>query len=501
MQENTNKAIAINTVISYTQLGISIITGLLSTRFALKALGVDDFGLFSVVGSIISFVAIVNSIMLSTSNRFIAVAIGKGSIKEVNEQFNINLSLHVAFAVIVLLLSFPLGKWYIINYVNYDGDIENVIKLFNITMIGSVIASIGVPYNGVLIAKERFLFFSIVNVIRNVSKLLLSYLLIYYFSDKLLIYGIGLSVLEAAPTLIFYLYCSLWLRDIVELHIVKRWDKYREMLAFSVWVGYGALASIARSSGSALIINLFFTTAMNAALGIANTISAVLRNFSTNVTKSIAPQITKSYASGNIERSEKLVCLASKLSFMIMFFISTPFLIAPEFVFSLWLDETPDYVIIFTVLIIIEMLVGVLNAGVPDIVFANGNIKWYQIIESTLLIMSVLGGYFVLSLGAPVYYYFIVYIVFSLFVLVIRQILLQKIVKINSWRLIKESFIPSGIIFILYLPILFVRLIDVHPIVHILLSYIYVIILLYIVGLRKDEKNYLDVEIRKILRR
>ena len=157
MQENTNKSLAINTLVLYIRLIVTAICGLFTTRFALEALGVVDYGLFSVIGSIISFIAIINTIMVSTSNRFIAVAIGKRDIREANKQFNVCLIIHVLISFCTIIFSLPIGEWYIYHYLNYAGDITNALMVFRFTIIASAVTFIGVPYNGLLSAKEKFI--------------------------------------------------------------------------------------------------------------------------------------------------------------------------------------------------------------------------------------------------------------------------------------------------------------------------------------------------------
>lgn len=491
MQENSNKAIAVNTIVLYSQLIITIVAGLLSTRFALKGLGVDDFGLFSVISSILAIASIINSIMLSTSNRFIAVAIGRGNMNEVNMQFNVNLLIHIIIAVLTLLFSIIIGHWYIINYVNYLGDINNVKVLFDITIIGTVVSIIGVPYNGVMTARERFLCFSIVVSVSNLLKIPLSYYLQFWTGSKLYFYGSGLAFLTAAPTFIYVFYCYLEFPKIVRIRLVKDWNKYKQMLMFSFWVGYGAIAYIAKSSGSALIVNLFFTTAINTALGVASTVNIALGNFATNVTKAISPQITKCYAAGNKERSEMLVCLASKASFMITFLISSPLLIAPDYIFELWLDVVPAYAITFAILMIVDTLIDVLNAGVSDIIMASGNIKWYQLVDQTLKILSVIAGYFTLKAGASAYYLYVVYIIYSFISTAVKQILLNKIISFNTMKIVKYSFFPSFLVAILFLPLVSLRNFGMHPILLIFFNLVYVSMMILLIGLTHNERNYL----------
>lgn len=495
MKENTSQAILINSIILYIRLGVTAVCGLFTTRFALEALGVNNYGLFAVVGGVISFIAILNTIMLSTSNRFIATAIGKNNPLLITKTFNVNLSIHIIIAIITVVILGPLGKWYIEHYINYNGSIDVVLDIYYISLICSAISFIGVPYNGLLLAKERFIVFCSTDILGAILKLIISYLLIYYFSNKLLIYALTLGLVVAIPTGVFYFYCKKKFPEVVKFRIERDKNLYKEVFNFSIWIGYGALATIGKTQGGALIINRFFNTVMNTAYGIANTVNSILLAFAQNVTKSIAPQITKSYAAGDIERSQNLVVKASKLSFFLMLFISSPFIVAPDLIYKLWLGEIPPYVIIFTYLIIVDALIGSLNAGIPEIIFASGKIRSYQIIVNTVFIFSVFVGYFVLKQGCPAYYIQVVYIVFSIMVLIIRQIVLNKIVKFNNRKLLIESYLPSLIVASLYLLIFFLKPIFNEWIL-LIISFIYLPLLIYSIGLNHTEKHFLSNSLR-----
>lgn len=485
---NQNKLIVVNSIILYVRLVIVSICGLLTTRYSLLALGVDDFGLFSVVGGVVSFIAIVNTIMLSTSNRFIAVAIGKGNIDEIQKTFNVNLVIHVMIAVCTAIIALPLGHWYILNNINYVGDVNNVLIVYNYTIFGSIISFVGVPYNGLLLAKEKFLVFCLTDILSSIVRLVFSYLLVFHFVDKLLVYSIIVSLTTAYPTLVYFIYCSHEYKSIVKFCFVRDVCLYKEVLYFSVWVGVGAIVQILKTQGTALIINSFFNTIMNAALGVANSVNNILLTFSNNVHKSIAPQIVKSFSRGDIGRSTTLVVLSSKISFLIMFSISTPFILYPEVIFGLWLGEIPPYVISFTLLIIIDNLITSLNAGIPDMVFASGKVKIYQIFVNSILGLSVVAGYYALKFGAPAEGLLISYILFSLIVLFVRQIIINRIIRFDNRAIFWGSYIPSIIISALYIPIIYLKpFLNIY--VYIVLSVIYLIFLIFIIGLQKKERN------------
>ena len=491
MQENTNKAIAINSIILYVKMIINTLCSILTTRFALQALGIVDFGLYSLLGSIITFIGIFNTIMLTTSNRYIAVAIGKNDIKEANIQFNVNLIVHICIALVTLLIAFPIGDWYVNNYVNYDGDIANALMVFNISIIASIISFIGVPYNGLLMAKEKFIVFSSVDIISHIGKLIVAFILVHYFNDKLLIYTIALAAFTVLPVLVYLLYCSKYYYDIVKFVLVKEKKRYKEVISFSAWVSVGAIAMVGKNQGAGIIVNAFFNTVMNTAMGIANSISSYVVMFSQNVTQPMAPQLTKSYASGDEKRTDELLLMSTKYAFLMMFLISSPFLMAPEWLLNIWLGQVPPYAVIFLTLLMIDNMVMSLNSGIANIIFASGKIQSYQIVTSLLNVFSVIIGFIVLYLGAPVFSLLLVYIFFSICRVISVQIILHKTINYSNSKIIKNSYIPSLKIVVLYLPLFLLKSM-MSPIFLILISFIYLIVLIYLIGLNKKEKDALS---------
>lgn len=490
MRENTNKAIAVNSIINYAKMGINTILSLLTTRFALHALGVRDFGLFSVIGSIITFIGLFNAIMLSTSNRFLAVAIGKGETKGINRQFNVNLTIFIGLALLMLIISYPIGYWYIHHYINYEGPIENAMMVFVISTIGAIVSTLAIPYNGLLIAKERFITFSCVEVFAHLVKFIVALLLVYFFKNKLLIYSIAMATATMLPTFFYYFYCNCHFKEYVSWNFVNTKKDYTEVLSFSGWVAYGAIACIGKNQGAALLVNTFFSTVMNTALGIANSLIAYVQMFASSLTQPMQPQITKSYVNKNLERTNELLVMSTKFSFMLMLLISTPFFVGGEWLLSLWLGNVPPYVYTFTVLLIIDSLVGSFNSGISVLIFASGKIALYQIVINTLRLLSLVVAYFVLKSGFPPESLFITYIVFTVFVVIFSQICIRKLLKFKSSLLLKKSYIPSLIIIVLILPIFLLK-IEIHPALSIIFSVIYLLILEYFIGLSATERGWI----------
>ena len=502
MLENTNKAIAVNSFILYVKLGISIICGLLTTRFSLEALGVSDFGLFSVLGGLISFIAIINTVMVSTSNRFIAVAIGKGDIIETNKQFNVNLLIHISISLLTLLIAFPIGKWYINAFMNYDGETGNAFMVFSLTIIGSAFTILGVPFHGLLMARERFIIFSAVDVLSHILKLIFTYLLVSHFEagNKLFLYTIMTVILTVYPPVVYALYSYRKFPDITRFCLVKDKQMYRKVFSFSAWVAYGAVATVAKAQGAALIINVFFNTVMNTGLAIANSINHYIILFSENITKPIAPQITKSYAAGNKKRTDELLIMSTKFSFLLMLLIASPFLVNSEWIINLWLGKVPEYSVLFLKLIIADALVGSMNSGISNVIFASGKIKVYQIVINTLRLSAIAFAYLILKAGAPAHALYYSYIAITVVIVISNQIILHKTLGYDNSLLLKQSYLPSVIVFALFAPLILIKL-PFAPLANIIISFICLLVIEFLVGLNKRERNYILNIFRKFNKR
>lgn len=489
MIENTNKAIAYNTIILYIRLFITLICGLFTTRFALKALGDVDFGLMTLVGSVIIFASLINTTMVSSSNRFIAAAIGRGNVSEIRSTFNVNVIIHYAISVLTLFIAVPIGYWFILHYINYNGPISNAVWVYIISITGTIISFIGVPYNGLMLARERFLPFCLIDSIFHIIKLIVSWLLIYYFSHKLIIYAIVIGFNTAMPTFLYHIYCKLHFPEITKFELVKNKRMYKETLSFSGYVAYGAAVQVGQTQIAAVLINIFFNTIMNTALGIANYLKSSILLFTDNLTKSISPQITKSYAAGNYSRCINLMVIISRISFLVAFLISTPFLLETKGIINFWLGSVPPYTVPFSRIIIVTILLSTLSKGIAEYVFASGNIKYYQLIVNSILLFSIVVGYICLKVGFPAYSLLLVFLAFEIIMFFVRLMVLKIYYKFEISKLIHGSYLPCFIVALLCLPLyLYILSTNLNLIVSISVSIVYILIISYFVAFTKNER-------------
>lgn len=500
MQENTNKALFVNSLFLYAKLIVVTITGLVTTRYALLALGVDDYGLFSVLGGVISFIGILNTIMLNASHRFIAVSVGKGEHSDINAQFNICLVIHGLIAVLTLVILLPLGDLYIRHYVNYSGCIEDAVSVFRYSMIGSVISFIGVPYNALLMAKERFSVFSITDIVTHLLKMGVAILLVYYFKNKLLVYALSQAILTGITTLVYFLFCKMQFSDYVSFKLVKDKERYQKIFNYSSWVAFGAIATVGKNQGATMLINAFFNTAMNTALGLANTVSALMNQFANSVASPMAPQLTKSYASGDIERSNELLIMSTKYTFLVTLCVGAPFIVNPYILFKLWLGQVPKYVVLFSYLVITEVLIASMNSGISNIIFASGKIKLYQIVINILRLLSILSAYIVLKLGAPAYSLLATYVVFAIIIFIAGQWVLHKTLNYDNSILWKKSYFPSFFTLVVFIGISLIcnKLPQYYDII---IAEVLLILDIYMIALSKAEKQIITNLVKLLVMR
>ena len=345
-----------------------------------------------------------------------------------------------------------------------------------------------VPYNAILMARERFYVFCGVEAIVSILKLFFTYLLLQYHGNKLEMYTYIIAAATFMPGIFYYIYCKKHFKEYIQIKVVSGFSNYKPILKFSVWSGYGAFIQVGQTQCAALFVNAFFSTLMNTALGVTNYLKSAVVMLSDNLTKSISPQITKNYASGNMTRCINLMVLISKISFFATLIISTPFLIYPEFIINIWLGQVPEYSVLFTKIVMITIVIGSFNKGISEYIFATGNIKVYQFIVNSLLFISVVVAYIVLKIGAEAYSILYVYLFFELLAVFVRQIILRKIYNFNNIILYKRSYAPS--LLIAFISTSFVLFKDfLSPLLGILIFAFVQFVCFAIIGLTKVERN------------
>ena len=493
---NDNTLIIKNSGILFLRLIITSGIGLFTSRFVIRSLGASDYGLYSVVGGVVIMMAFLNTTMISTTYRFISFEMGKGNINGVNKVFNISMVIHLCLAFLMLLLTETIGVFYVRHYLVVKPDkIPDAVFVLRFSTYATIFSIISVPFQGLIAAKENFKIKASIEVLRSFFALGVAISLIYYFGNRIRYYSLLTTLISIVPAFLFFEYCRRKYSDIVKWKFQLDKSKYKEMIGFSGWIMFGAAASMGQTSGSALIINSFFGTLLNAAFGIANQINNIVSTFARSIGQAAIPQITKSFSSGNIGRTTSLAAYISKYTTFLMLLPALPILLETQYLLTLWLGYVPSYTVQFTQLIIINSLIMALGGGLSAVVQATGKIKYFQIVLSTTSLLSLPIAYVLFKFGYAPSAILIAFISTAVINLIVWQILLKTVIDFDVIFFLKTSYLRVVYVAVLIAPIFLVRGLLHEGLMRFLFisaaAIIGLVLSIYFVGLDKREKTFM----------
>ncbi len=505
MSDSGNKRIAKNTLFLYTKFIITTIISFVISRLVLKALGPSDYGLYNVVGGIVAMLNTLGTSMVATSYRYMAVEIGKGDKGDPNKVYNTVVIVHIAFALLLILLGETLGVFYINNYLNIaPSKIPDALFILHLSLLTTAFAVVSIPMNGLIIAREKFMFTSIVETFSAILKIALIFLMIYYDGNRLRFYAIILATIQFLTPLTFQIYCRIKEKEIVKWKVNKNAKDYKELFNFALWIFFGAMAVIGKVQGAAMIINLFFGTILNAAFGLATQINHAVSSFTATLRQAAVPQIMKSQGSGDENRSLTLVYSISKYSYLCMNIIAIPVLINIDYILGLWLDEVPEYTSIFVCFMLINGMVSNLGAGFDAVIQATGKIRKNQIGYSLINLSLLPIIYIMYRLGMPPYINVVCMVVLTVVVLVFQIYIMKELTSFNIKTYISKTIKPALFSTALaVMPLLivnhFINYSSILNIIAIFVGVVWTVFSIYVCGITNEEKNLIISFIKRKL--
>lgn len=499
-----NKRIAINSLILYGQLVISTIIGLYTTRLVLLQLGAADYGLYAVVGGIVTMMGFLNTAMVTTSYRYISIEIGKKDKGNLNKVFNTVFVIHLILAFFLVAIAEPGGIWYIKNYLNIvPGKVPDALFVLHFTILVSFISIIVVPFRGLITARENFLVRASVEIIGALFKLGLLLLLILYKGNKLRAYAIIMTIVTISPSVLLFIYCWINDRSVVEWKLNRKVSDYKEIFSFTGWISIGTIAYMGVRQGAAIIINLFFGTVINASFGIASQVNNYLMIFVRNLNQAAVPQIMKSHSSGDSKRSLNLVYSISKYSFFIMLLPAVPIMLSIDSILVLWLKEVPEYTKHFIILMIINGLIGVTTSGFDAAIQATGIIRKVHIWYSIILLSTLPIAYLMFKLNYPPYIITVLFIASSFIYRFVQIDILTKITEFKILQYFHRTLLPVLLVSIVTIPQILLRKLFGQDFIDILIFSVISISLItlsvYFIGLNRSEKLVINNQFSKII--
>ncbi len=433
-----NKRIAKNTLMLFIRQILIMAVTLYTSRVVLDVLGVEDFGIYSVVGGFVMMFTILTGSLRSAVQRFITFEIGKKEENDVNRVFSASITVHLVIALVVLVVAEIVGVWFLNTQMNIAPDRMYAANwVFQFSLLTFVINVLAIPYNAMIIAYEKMTAFAYIGIVEVILKLAIVFTLQWYGFDKLIFYSILTFVVAA---FIRYLYQSYCKRHFTESRYRFIWDRkmFVELFTFAGWNFIGVSSWMLMTQGVNILLNLYYGVTVNAARGIATQIQNAVTTLITNFMTALNPQITKSYAAGENEYMHTLLRQGARFSYYLMLILSLPILFETEIVLSVWLNKIPDYSVPFIRLSIVFALIHTLSNTLITAQLATGKIKKYQIITGGLQMLNFPLSLFALYLGAsPVSTYLIlVFLEFGL--LFSRMLLLRSMVGLSILKYVKE---------------------------------------------------------------
>lgn len=498
-----NKKIAKNSVILYTRLLITTAIGLYSSRIILLELGTADFGLYAVVGGIVAMMNLLSTTMITTSNRFLAVEIGKKTNRNTNRVFNTLIILHIFFGILLLFIVEIAGVWYVKNYLNVSVEkIPDALFVLHLSAISAVITTINMPFQGLITVNEKFSVKAIIEIVQSMLHLGAVFLLIYLTGNKLRAYTSYVLIIQLFTALAYFMYSKIKYSEIVKWKINREWNDYRNVTRFFGWQLMYIGGAVGSRQGGAILINLFFGTVLNAAFGIADKINEFVFSFVKNLNQAAVPQIMKSYSGGNQGRSLTLIYNLSKYTFFIMLIPAVPIVLSIDYILILWLKEVPKYTAWFVVLQMVSGLISCLESGFDATIDATGKIRKTKTIFSLLFLSTLPVAYILYTLKFPPYTITFLFIFAELIFLIAQIRILSSLTNFKISEYFSKTLFPVAMVTIIILPQYLLRFVFGEGILNLFvissLSLVLTMITIYLVGLNKEERMIVQTNIVKI---
>lgn len=440
---SSNKRLAKNTVLLYMRTVVVMIISIFTSRVILQSLGVEDFGTYNVIGGFVAMFSMLGGTLVSATQRFINVELGKKEGGNPNEVFCTAMGIHMILAGIIFIALETFGLWFLNYKMNIpDGRMFAANVVFQCSILAFLLNIICMPYNAIIIAFERMKTFAYISLYDVILRLIISYALFLFMYDRLILYAVLLLVLAISERSIYSIYCRKHFPEETKFHIVRDKQAYIRQTSFAGYTFLGSFAAILSNHGVNIVLNLFCGVAVNAARAISQQVLHAVSKFVSDFTVALNPQITKTYASGELDKSMELVYRGAKFSYYMMFVFSVPIIFLTPEILRLWLGHYPDHTIIFVRLTLIYGLITVLSKTLTTEILATGKIRANAFIIGGLRILILPFSYLVLWMGYDAYMVYYVMIVIDSISIFTRLYIIKDVTGVKMMGYVKNVLLP-----------------------------------------------------------
>lgn len=404
--ENRVTKIAKNTVFLYVRTIVMMFIAIYTSRILLEKLGVEDFGIYNLVGGVVGLFASLRNVFAQSVQRFLNYERGKGNEEKVRNIFSISIIVHVVLATAFTLIVLIFGLWYIPRYLVFpDGMLPTAMFVFYCSLLTSFILILTVPYDSAIIANEKFDFYAIVSILDGLARLGIIYLIASFGPNKLKSYAVLMLIVVTLFRLAHIIYAFRF----KECKLKRVWDKeiFMSLVSFSGWNFLGNTAYSMTNEGVNFVINNFGGVVANAARGLAYQVKNAVTQLSANVVLAFRPYVTEASATKDKDSIFGYAIEVSRLMYVAVVLTALPIICYTNEILDVWLLEVPEHTAVFVQIIMIQMVIRAPQSSI-DMLFASyDKMKKYQIVQSVFLFTSLPLSYILLKLGLPLYWAFI----------------------------------------------------------------------------------------------
>ena len=444
----SNKRIAKNTLFLYIRMFIVLIISLYTSRLLLNALGIVDYGIYNVVGGIVTLFTFVTGAMSTSSQRYITFALGQQDEQRLKEVFRSSLQVFVLLSLIILLLSETIGLWFLYFKMTIPAErMTAAFWVYQISILSCVLGMLVIPFRAEIIAHERMNAFAFISIMDVVLKLFIVIIISLMDDERLIFYAVLMFLITFLNNIIYMVYCKKQFKEI-NYKMVFNKPLLIEMGNFAGWSLIGNLAGVLSNHGVNILLNMFFGPAINAARGIAIQVQGTIQGFIINFQMAVNPQITKTYATNDLNRMHNLIIASSKFSFFLLFLLTLPIILETNQILVLWLKLVPEHTINFIRIIFFIMLIDTLANPLIIANQATGKIKKYQTVVGGILLSIVPISYIALKVESKPEIVFIIQLAIAIIAQIARVIMIRPLINISYRKYLKDIVFRSVIVMI-----------------------------------------------------
>lgn len=500
MTSNTSR-IAKNTLILYSRQILIMLVSLYTVRIVLNALGAQDYGIYNVVAGVVAMFSFLSSAMATASQRYFSYDLGKNDEEHLKMTFSLTVSIYFILAAIVVVLAESVGLWFVMKRLFVPAERMHAARIiYQFSILSFVFTILTGPFMADIIAHEDMNIYAYVSIVEVALKLVVIFLIRIFTADKLIFYGLLMLFVTIINTTIYRAICK---KKYSECKYKFCWDrKYaKEMFSFTGWSLFGAFTSMARLQAITILVNQFFNPVVVAARTISNQVTNSLNVFSSNFDTSLYAPIVKEYAKDDKDSFFSLIYNGCKITFFLMWIFALPLCLRMDYVLTLWLKNLPEYVVIFSILSIVEVQINAVSYPLMTAARATGKVKLYEITLGTLQLMMFVASFVWLRFfngKATAVFWTAIYLNIVMFFA--RLLIVKRLVKLSLRRYVVKVFIPIVlVIFISFIPSYFLNKVIQQTFLGLCIVVICTLLLstvaMYYLGLSKEWRKKITAKI------